>query len=78
MGTNYYEVVYKQGEVGWSGKTYTYYSALDLHLKQKVYAPTYKNPRQEAMVVAVNCPEPDFACKEITEIMPEEEDDART
>ena len=76
MGTKFYEVVYKQGEVGWSGRTYTYYSDLELSLKQKVYAPTYKNPRQEAMVVAVNVPDPGFACKEITEIIPEEENDA--
>ena len=76
MGTKFYEVVYKQGEVGWSARPYTYKSELDLRLKQHVYAPTYKNPRQEAMVVAVNVPEPDFTCREITEIIPEEEDDA--
>lgn len=76
MGTKFYEVVYKQGEIGWSGRPYTYKSELELSLKQKVYAPTHKNPRQEAMVVAVNCPDPGFACKEITEIMAEEEDDA--
>lgn len=76
MGTNFYEVVYKQGENEWGARPYTYKSDLDLRLKQRVYAPTYKNPRQEAMVVAVNCPEPGFSCKEITEIIPEEEDDA--
>lgn len=72
MGTKFYEVVYKQGENEWGARPYTYKSDLDLRLKQRVYAPTYKNPRQEAMVVAVNCPEPGFSCKEITEIIPEE------
>lgn len=76
MGTNYYEVKYKQTDNSWGDRPYTYYSALDLRLGQKVYAPTYKNPRQEAMVFAVNVPKPPFPCKEITEVMPEEEDDA--
>lgn len=74
MGTDYYEVQYKQGENAWSERAYTYFSKLDLRLGQKVYAPTYKNPRQEARVCAVNVPEPGFPCKEITEIMTEEDD----
>lgn len=74
MGTNYYEVEYRQNETEWSQRKYTYYSALGLRLGQKVYAPTVKNPRQEARVFAVNCPKPPFPCKEITEIMPEEDD----
>lgn len=74
MGTNYVEVQYRQGENEWSQRKYTYYSALDLRLGQKVYAPTVKNPRQEARVFAVNVPEPGFVCKEIVEVMPEEDD----
>lgn len=75
MGTNYYEVQYKQGDNAWSERAYTYFSKLDLLLGQRVYAPTYKNPKQEARVFAVNVPEPSFTCKEITEVMPEGEDD---
>ena len=75
MGTKFYEVVYKQSENEWGARPYTYKSDLDLRLKQRVYAPTYKNPLQEAMVVSVNCPEPGFACKEITEIVAETEED---
>lgn len=74
MATDYYEVQYKQGENEWSQRAYTYYSRLDLKLGQKVYAPTVKNPRQEARVFAVNCPKPNFPCKEIVEVMTEEDD----
>ena len=74
MGTKFYEVQYKQGENAWSDRVYTYKSDLDLRLRQRVYAPTYKNPRQEARVYAVNVPEPPFPCKEITEVMQEEDD----
>ena len=74
MGTNYFEVQYRQGENEWSQRTYTYRSDLDLRLGQKVYAPTVKNPRQEARVFAVNCPKPSFPCKEIVEVMTEEDD----
>lgn len=72
MGTSYVEVKYLNSDGTQSARAYTYFSNLDLKLKQKVYAPTARNPKQEAMVVAVNCPEPPFPCKEITEIMPEE------
>ena len=74
MGTKFYEVVYKQSENEWGVRPYTYKSELDLRLQQKVYAPTYKNPRQEAMIVSVNVPEPGFVCREITEVIPGEEE----
>lgn len=67
----YVEVIYDDSN-GVSTRAYTYKTMLDLRLGQKVYAPTYKNPRQVATVTAVNCPEPSFKCKEIVEVMPEE------
>lgn len=72
MGTKYYEVKYLNSYGVRNDKTYTYRSELDLRLGQKVVCPTYKNPRETAVVVAVNCPEPQFKCKEITEVVPEE------
>ena len=72
MGTKYYEVKYLNSYGVRNDKTYTYRSELNLRLGQKVYAPTYKSDRSEAVVVAVNCPEPGFKCKEIVEVMPEE------
>lgn len=68
----YVEVIYDDSN-GVSKKSYTYYTFLDLRLGQKVICPTYRNPRQVATVTAVNCPEPGFRCKEITEVMPETE-----
>lgn len=71
-GFEYVEVKYAASDGVTTGKTYTYKTKLDLRLGQKVYAPTYKSDRSEAVVVAVNCPEPPFKCKEIVEVMPEE------
>ena len=68
----YVEVRYIASDGVTGGKTYTYKTKLDLRLGQKVYAPTYKSDRSEAVVVSVNCPEPSFKCKEIVEVMPEE------
>ena len=76
MGTPYYEIKYLNSDGTQSARAYTYYSALELRLGQKIVSPTFKNDKQVGMVVAVNCPDPGFACKEITEIIPEEEDDA--
>lgn len=70
-GFEFVEVIYNDNN-GVTNRAYTYKTRLDLRLGQKVYAPTYKNPRQVATVTAVNCPEPGFRCKEITEVMPEE------
>ena len=66
------EVKYTASNGVTGGKTYTYKTRLDLRLGQKVICPTYKNPRETAVVVAVNCPEPGFKCKEITEVVTEE------
>lgn len=66
------EVTYVASDGVNTGKSYTYKTKLDLRLGQKVYAPTYKSDRSEAVVVAVNCPDPGFRCKEIVEVMPEE------
>lgn len=74
-GFEFVEVVYDDNN-GVTNRAYTYKTKLDLRLQQKVIAPTYKNPRQTATVTAVNCPEPPFKCKEITEVMPEEEANA--
>ena len=71
-GFEYVEVKYTASDGVTTGKTYTYKTKLDLRLGQKVYAPTYKSDRSEAVVVAVNCPDPGFRCKEIVEVMPEE------
>ena len=71
-GFEFVEVKYTTNDGVTGSKTYTYKTRLDLRLGQKVYAPTYKNPRQVATVTAVNCPEPSFKCKEIVEVMPEE------
>lgn len=70
-GFSFVEVIYDDSN-GVTNRPYTYRTRLDLRLGQKVYAPTYRNPRQVATVTAVNCPEPSFACKEIKEVMPEE------
>ena len=64
-------VKYKQDE-RWSDKSYTYCANLDLHLGERVNAPTVKNPKQEALVVGVNMPEPPFKCREITELWTDE------
>lgn len=53
-------------------KVYSYRTRLDLRLGQRVFCPTFKSSRSEAVVVAVNCPEPPFRCREITEVVPEE------
>lgn len=71
-GFEYVEVKYTASDGVTTGKTYTYKTKLNLRLGQKVYAPTYKSDRSEAVVVSVNCPEPGFKCKEIVEVMPEE------
>lgn len=71
-GFEYVEVKYTASDGVTTGKTYTYKTKLNLRLGQKVYAPTYKSDRSEAVVVSVNCPEPSFKCKEIVEVMPEE------
>lgn len=71
-GFEFVEVKYTASDGVTTGKTYTYKTKLNLRLGQKVICPTYKNPRETAVVVAVNCPEPGFRCKEIVEVMPEE------
>lgn len=71
-GFEYVEVKYTTNDGVTGGRAYTYKTKLNLRLGQKVYAPTYKSDRSEAVVVAVNCPEPPFKCKEIVEVMPEE------
>ena len=76
MGTPYYEIKYLNSDGTQSVRTYTYFSRKDLALGKKVIAPTFKNEKQVGVVFAVNVPEPGFPCKEITEIIPEEEDDA--
>lgn len=71
-GFEFVEVKYTASDGVTTGKTYTYKTKLNLRLGQKVICPTYKNPRETAVVVAVNCPEPGFRCKEITEVVLEE------
>lgn len=73
-GFEYVEVKYTTSDGVTGGRSYTYKTRLDLRLGQKVYAPTYRSDRSEAVVVAVNCPEPPFRCKEITVVMPEEDE----
>lgn len=70
-GFSFVEVVYDDSN-GVTNRPYTYKTRLDLRLGQKVFAPTYKSPTQRATVTAVNCPEPGFKCREITEVVPEE------
>ncbi len=70
-GFSFVEVVYDDSN-GVTNRPYTYKTRLDLRLGQKVLAPTYKSPTQRATVTAVNCPEPGFKCREITEVVPEE------
>lgn len=72
-GFCYVEVVYDDSN-GVTNRPYTYKTRLDLRLGQKVFAPTYRSPSQKATVTAVNCPEPIFRCKEIVEVVPEEEE----
>lgn len=62
---------YKGGYYG--GAHYTYKTALPLAPEDKVIAPTAKEPRQRAIVKAINVPAPSFPCKEITEYDPEQE-----
>ena len=76
MGTDFYEIKYLNPDGTQSARSYTYFSRKDLSLGQKVVAPTFKNERQVGVVFAVNVPEPTFKCREITEIVPEGEDDA--
>lgn len=73
-GFEYVEVKYTASDGVTGGRNYTYKTRLDLRLGQKVYAPTYRSDRSEAVVVAVNCPDPGFKCKEIVEVMPEEDE----
>lgn len=68
----YVEVKYTTSDGVTGGRTYTYKTRMDLRLGQKVFAPTYRSDRSEAVVVAVNCQEPGFKCREIVEVMPEE------
>lgn len=70
-GFSFVEVVYDDSN-GVTNRPYTYKTRLDLRLGQKVFAPTYKSPTQRATVTAVNCPEPGFKCRDITEVVPEE------
>lgn len=74
MGTDFYEIRYLNPDGTQSARSYTYYSRKELALGQKVVSPTFKNERQVGVVFAVNCPEPDFKCREITEVLPEEDD----
>lgn len=76
MATNYYEIRYLNSDGTQSARAYTYFSRMDLVLGQKVISPTVKNDKQIGVVFAVNCPEPGFACREIVEIAPEEDDNA--
>lgn len=49
------------------GRTYTYYTEMDLEENELVEAPVGPFARpQRAIVVAVDLPEPSFDCKEIT------------
>lgn len=75
MGTPYYEIKYLNSDGTQSARSYTYFSRQDLALGKKVIAPTFKNERQVGVVFAVNCPEPGFKCREIVEVL-EEEDNA--
>lgn len=68
------EVIYTDSDGVNNGRAYTYKTKLDLRLGQKVIAPTYRNSRQTATVTAVNCQNPQFKCKEITEVAPEEDE----
>ena len=71
-GFEFVEIRYTTSDGVTGAKTYTYKTKLDLRIGQRVYAPTYKSDRSESVVVAVNCPQPPFKCKEITEVVPEE------
>lgn len=54
----------KDGNV-YAGRDYTYSTALDLKVGDKIIAPTAKG-ESKAIVTALNLDEPKFACKEIT------------
>ena len=59
-------VVYFHPEYeGYSGKAYTYQTALPLTVGAKVIAPTAKNPDQRALVTMVDVDKPPFECREI-------------
>ena len=51
----------------YAGNDYTYETQMALVRGDKVIAPTAKEPRNRAIVTAVNVEAPEFACKEITE-----------
>lgn len=72
-GFEYVEVKFTANNGVSNEKVYSYRTRLDLRLGQRVFCPTFKSSRSEAVVVAVNCPDPGFRCKEITEIVPETE-----
>ena len=72
-GFEFVEIRYTTSDGVNNGKTYSYKTRLDLRLGQRVYAPTYRSDKSEAVVTAINCPDPGFKCREITEVMPETE-----
>lgn len=63
----YVSVKYRQSDNAWGYKSYTYQTDLPLKVGERVVAPTYNNPEQEAIVCGVRMPEPPFECKAITQ-----------
>ena len=67
------KVQYYKGDGWYGGGHYTYETALPLVEGDKVIAPTVNEPRQRAVVKAVNVVPPSFPCREIAEYDPEAE-----
>ena len=60
-------VKYYKSFGGYGGRDYVYETELPLAVGDLVIAPTVNEPRQKAMVTAVDLPRPAFQCREITE-----------
>lgn len=67
------KVKYRKGGGIYFGGEYAYQTELPLEVGDKVIAPTVNEPRQRAIVTAVNVPSPKFQCREITEYDPDAE-----
>lgn len=67
-------VQYYKGAGFYAGAKYIYETVLPLETGDKVIAPTVNEPRQRAIVAAVDVTAPRFPCREITEYDPEQEE----
>lgn len=67
-------VQYYKGAGFYAGAKYIYETSLPLKNGGYVIAPTVNEPRQRAIVRAVDVTAPRFPCREITEYDPEQEE----